>query len=87
MRDIKIVAATLLQDGCWCCVPHRVLYVSHARICITCVFVLSFFSARPFCSSKEVTEGSTTSVSDASSSGENFAHNMWDLLLIFFTGG
>ena len=81
LQSIRTEATSLPQDGSWCCDPHRVLCVSHARICITCGFALSLFPARPFCSSGKAMASPTSSVSTASSSGESFAHNMWNPFL------
>ena len=51
-----------------CCVPHRVLSDSHARIASLVVLLSAPFPAQP-------------SRSTASSSGESVAHNMWNPLL------
>ena len=45
------------------------------------VLLSAFFSAHPLYSSGKVMESPTSSVSTASSFGENFAHNMWNPLL------
>ena len=43
LHSIRTEATSLPQDGSSCCVPHRVLFDSHARICITLGFALSPF--------------------------------------------
>ena len=45
------------------------------------VLLSAFFPAHPLYSSGKATESPTSSVSTASSFGENFAHNMWNPLL------
>ena len=45
------------------------------------ILLPAFFPALPLCSSGKAMESITSCVSATSSSGENFAHNMWNLLL------
>ena len=44
LHRIGTEATSLLQDGSWYCVHHRVLCVSHVHICVICDFALSPFS-------------------------------------------
>ena len=44
LHRIRTEATSLPQDGSKCCVHHRVLCVSHIRICVIGDFALSFFS-------------------------------------------
>ena len=69
-----------------CSVPHRVLCDFHAQIASLAVLLSAPFSARDLstllgCTSSEATESPNSCVCTASSSGESFAHNMWNHLL------
>ena len=57
-------------------------FVTLTHAVISLVILLSaHFPARLFCSSEEAMESPTSCVSTASSSGESFAHNTWNLFL------
>ena len=60
-RCIRTEAASLPQDGSWCCVPHRVLCDFHARVASLVILLSAPFSARSLstvlcCTSSEAME-------------------------------